>query len=167
MIRRATTLAAFAAVAILAFAPRPAAAASAMVATGIGPRIGFSSGPDQLVFGGQLTFGEVAPNLSFDPNLEIGVGDNATLIGFNFDLHYHFDTNTTWRPYAGGGVGINYISVDRPAPFDNATDPEYGGQVIVGAGAPTRSGNRFFGELKLGLGDVPDLKMVVGWNFKM
>lgn len=166
MHRRAITLAALCAAAILAFAPRPAAAQGIM-ASGIGPRVGFSADPDQLVVGGQLTFAEVAPNLSFDPNLEIGLGDDLLLFGFNFDLHYHFETNTTWRPYLGGGVGINYIDFDDDR-FGNAdSDTEVGGQVILGAGAPTRSGNRFFGELKLGLGDVPDLKMLVGWNFKM
>lgn len=167
MLRRALTLAALCAVATLALAPRPAAAASAVVATGIGPRIGFSADPDQLVFGGQLTIGEVAPSLTFDPNLEIGVGDDLLLIGFNFDLHYHFDINSTWRPYAGGGVGINFVDYDDDAFGNSDSDTEFGGQLILGAGAPTSSGNRFFGEMKLGLGDVPDLKVVVGWNFKM
>ena len=166
MLRRAITLVAFLAAAVLALAPRTAAA-QGIVASGIGPRVGFSIDPDQIVLGGQVTFAEVAPNLSFDPNIELGFGDDITLIGFNFDLHYHFDTNTTWRPYAGGGLGINYWSVDLPEPFDDVSDTEVGGQVILGAGAPTRAGNRFFGELKLGLGDVPDLKMIVGWNFKM
>jgi len=42
-----------------------------------------------------------------------------------------------------------------------------GGGLVIGAGVPTKSGNRFFTELKLGLGDVPSLKMVAGWNFKI
>lgn len=165
MLRRAITLAAFAAAAILACTVRPADAQ--VVASGIGPRVGFSTDPDQVVVGGQLTFAEVAPNLSFDPSLEIGFGDDVTMFGVNFDLHYHFDTNTRWRPYAGGGLTVAHWSVDLPAPFDDASDTEVGGAAIVGAGAPTRSGNRFFAELKLGFGDVPDLKMLVGWNFKM
>ena len=45
------------------------------VAAGIGPRLGFSSSPDQFIAGGQVVIGEVAPNLTFDPNLEIGVGE--------------------------------------------------------------------------------------------
>ena len=64
-----------------------AALASQAVTTGIGPRVGFSSGPDQLVLGGQMSVGEVAPNLTFDPNIDLGFGDNATILAFNLDMH--------------------------------------------------------------------------------
>src|SRR6266850_8526126 len=50
-----------------------------------GLRAGFSTSPDQLVLGGQMSVGEVAPNLSFDPNVELGFGDNVTIIAFNLD----------------------------------------------------------------------------------
>ena len=39
--------------------------------------------------------------------------------------------------------------------------------LILGAGIPTQAGNRFFGEMKFGLGDIPTLKLLVGWNFKI
>jgi hypothetical protein len=42
-----------------------------------------------------------------------------------------------------------------------------GGAIILGAGIPTRSGNRFFSELKFGLGVIASLKLMAGWNFKM
>jgi hypothetical protein len=145
-----------------------AALAAEPLQAGWGPRVGFSVNPDQIVFGGQAIIGEVAQNVTFDPNLELGFGDHATVIAANFDLHYHFEiANSNWRPYAGAGVGVNFISVDLGPGFDNASDTEVGGNIIVGAGTPTRGGNRFFGEIKFGLGDVPDLKMMVGWNFKM
>src|SRR6185503_11294646 len=35
-----------------------------------GFRAGFSTSPDQLLIGGQLSVGEVAPNLTFDPNID-------------------------------------------------------------------------------------------------
>lgn len=137
------------------------------VVGGVGPRVGFSTGPDQLVFGGQLIIGEIAPDLTFDPSLEFGFGDHATIIAANFDLHYHFVVSgSAWRPYAGGGLSLNFIEIDRGFGND-LSDTEVGGSLIVGAGVPTQSGNRFFGEMKLGLGDVPDLKVMVGWNFKI
>jgi hypothetical protein len=131
-----------------------------------GPRVGFSSNPDQIVFGGQMTISEIAPNLSFDPNLELGFGDNATVVAFNLDMHYNFEVSgANWRPYAGAGIGINFVQVDT-GPFGaDASDTFVGGNLIVGASVPTQSGSKFFGELKLGLGDVPDLKLMVGWNF--
>jgi hypothetical protein len=157
MMRRA--LVAFAFCALI-----PAAAmAQGPLETGIGPRVGFSANPDQIVIGGQAIIGEIAPNLTFDPNLELGFGDHATVVAANFDLHYHFDVaHQNWRPYAGFGMGINFIDFDH-----GDSNTEVGGDVIVGAGTPTRAGNRFFGELKLGLGDIPDFKLIVGWNFRM
>jgi opacity protein-like surface antigen len=145
-----------------------AAGTAGAVGTRYGVRGGFSSSPDQLVLGGQMTIGEVAPNLSFDPNIEMGFGDNTTLIGFNLDMHYHFDLrNTSWRPYVGGGAGINYIQTDVPPGVggDNSVT-KVAGSFIFGAGVPTHSGNQFFAELKFGLGTyAPDFKMLVGWNF--
>jgi len=138
------------------------------VVGGLGPRVGFSMDPDQIVFGGQLIIGEIAPQLTFDPSLEFGFGDNLTVIAANFDLHYHFVVqNSAWRPYAGGGLGLNFIEVDTNNSFVDNSNTEVGGNFMIGAGVPTQSGNRFFGELKFGLGDIPTLKMLVGWNFKI
>jgi hypothetical protein len=155
--------------ALCALLPISAYAAGAAV-TSYGPRVGFSTSPDQLVVGGQLSVGNVTPEITFDPNVELGFGDNATLIAFNLDLHYHFDiSGSNWSPYVGAGVGINFISIDLPpgVSADNSFT-KVGGQLIGGASVPTASGNKFFGELKLGLGDsaIPDMKLLVGWNFK-
>jgi hypothetical protein len=146
----------------------PLSARAAAVLGGVGPRVGLSSDPDQLVIGGQAIIGEIAPDLTFDPNLEFGFGDHATVIAANFDLHYHFVVQgSAWRPYAGAGLGLNFIEVDHGFGNDSS-DSEVGLNLIGGAGVPTQSGNRFFGELKLGLGDnIPELKVLVGWNFKI
>jgi len=135
---------------------------------GWGPRVGFSANPDQIVFGGQLIIGEIVPDLTFDPSLEFGFGDNATIIATNFDLHYHFDiSGSDWRPYAGAGIGIHFIEFDGGRFGNDDSDTEVGGNLVFGAGVPTSAGNRFFGELKVGLGDIPDLKVLVGWNFRL
>lgn len=141
----------------------PAAAhAQSSIETGVGPRVGVSINPDQFVFGGQAVIGEIAPNLTFDPSLELGFGDDITNVQLNFDGHYHFDlANSRWRPYAGAGIGVAFYS------WDGGDDTEVSANLVVGAGAPTSSGNRFFGELRIGLDDLPDLKMMVGWNFRM
>jgi hypothetical protein len=129
--------------------------------------VGFSSGPDQFLFGGQLVIGEIAPSLTFDPSLDIGMGDHQTVVGLHFDLHYHFDTRTTWRPYAGAGATLNFVSYDHDRFGDKSSDTFAGGNLVLGAGAPTSSGNRIFTELDLGLGDTADLRLLVGWNFKL
>ena len=146
----------------------PRAHAEGSVVGGYGPRIGFSSGPDQIVFGGQMIFGEIAPSITFDPSLEFGFGDDMTVIALNFDGHYHFAIEgSRWRPYAGAGVSISFVSFDSGPGVDDNSDTDVGGSLIFGAGVPTAAGNRFFSELKLGLGDVPDFKLMVGWNFRM
>jgi len=155
-------------VTMVALALPGAASAQSTLSSGVGPRIGFSSDPDQLLVGGQLTMGPVAPNLTFDPSLELGFGDDLTIIAVNLDLHYHFDTKTTWRPYVGAGATINWVDFDNDTFGDRDSDTRAGGGLIIGAGVPTASGSRFFAELKAGLSsDVPDLKIVAGWNFKI
>jgi hypothetical protein len=151
----------------LALAPLPAQGASPVVA-GWGPRIGVSIDPDQLVLGGQLIIGELAPNVTFDPNLELGIGDDVTLIAFNLDGHYHFAIEgSAWRPYAGAGIGINFFSFDAPPGVEDDTETEIGANLMAGAGVPTAAGNRFFAEMRFGLGDIPEIKLIAGWNFRM
>jgi hypothetical protein len=149
----------------------PAAAhAQGTLTTAVGPRLGFSSGPsslDQIVVGGQVELGEIAPDLTLTPNLELGFGDDFTIIQLNGDVHYHFTVSgSAWRPYVGGGLGLAFISFDAPPGFNgDDSSTEAGLNIIGGAIVPTQSGSRFFTELKLGIGDIPDLKVLVGWTF--
>ena len=146
----------------------PAAAlAQGSITTAAGPRIGVSSDPDQFVVGGQLEMGEMAPDLTFIPNLELGFGDNVTTIQLNGDFHYHFTiSGSAWRPYVGGGLGVAFYEWDNNGPGDSS-DTEFGLNVIAGSIVPTKGGNRFFVELKLATSDLPSLKALVGWNFGM
>jgi len=132
-----------------------------------GPRVGFSVDPDQLVFGGQFVIGPIARNMTFDPSLEIGLGDDVTSIAFNFDLKYHLKLeDSDWSPYFGAGLGVHFFEFDGPGEDDS--DTELGGILLVGVGVPTSAGNRFFSELRFGLADdIPSMKVMVGWNFKM
>jgi hypothetical protein len=170
MIRR-LTLHPAAALALCAFAiPLVATTADAAVTSGalFGPRIGISSSPDQFVVGGQIEFPEFAPHLTVDPNVELGFLDHQTVISLNADFFYHFPIEgSLWSPYAGMGLSLNVTQFDSDVfgPVDSQTDA--GANLVLGAGVPTRSGNRFFGELRAGLGDIPSLKIMAGWNFAM
>lgn len=144
-------------------APAPALAAASGI-TAFGPRVGFSVGPDQVVLGGQMVIGEIAPSLTFDPSAELGFGDDLTVVSLNFDLHYHTAIrDTDWRPYFGAGFGVHFVERDRQPPFTDDSDTDVAGAIIAGVSVPT-GGSLFFGELKLGFDD-PDLKLMVGWNF--
>jgi len=154
--------------ALLAALLAPGTALAQGPPTAFGPRIGLSIDPDQLVLGGQMVVGDLAPDVTFNPSLEFGFGDDITVIALNIDGEYHFRVDgTAWRPYAGFGLGINFIEFDRPAPFDDISNTEVGANLIVGAGVPTRSNNRFFTEIRFGIGDIPELKIMAGWLFPL
>ena len=155
------------AVALVLAAALPAAAMASPFQT-FGPHIGFSTDPSQVVFGGQLQMGDVAPNIDFVPGVDLGIGDDLTLISLNGDFHYRFVVSgMTWQPYAGGGVAVHFISWDNPGPIGDDSDTRAEGTLIVGADVPTKNGSRFFVEGKLGLGDGPDFKILAGWHFKL
>ena len=154
----------FLALAILVTLP---AAASAAPFAAFGPHVGFSSGPDQFVIGGHLQWGDVAPSLDFVPSVDLGFGDNLTLVSINGDFRYRLDTRTTWQPYLGGGVGIHFWSYNNDGPFgQDASSTEAGGHFLAGADVATQSNSRFFLELKLGFADSPDFKALAGWSFR-
>lgn len=130
----------------------------------IGPRVGFSVDPDQAVVGGQMSVG-FTRDWTFNPSVELGFGDHQTVTALNFDGEYHFRLqNSNWTPYLGAGLGVNFIDFDN-----NGSDTVTGLNIIIGTGVPTASGQRMFTELRLGAGDadVPELKGIFGWNFRL
>ena len=142
----------------------PAAALANSFAT-YGPHFGFSTSPDQFVVGGQLQWGDIAPSLDFVPSLDLGFGDNQTLISINGDFHYRLDTGTKWQPYVGGGVGVHFVSIDNAGPGIDDSRTDTGGHFIGGADVATKGGSRFFVEGKFGFSDAPSFKALAGWKF--
>lgn len=131
----------------------------------IGPRLGLSINPDQFVVGGQLQFPFNEPRgLAIAPSLELGVGDDVTTIQFNGDVLYHFENaGPRWNPYVGAGLGIAFYDFSE----SDHSDTETGVNLVGGMRFAQRSGSHLFTELRLGVGDVPDAKIIVGWNFPM
>jgi opacity protein-like surface antigen len=144
----------------------PMSARAAWGNYGWGPRVGLTVGPDQVHVGLHLIAGRFAERFSFQPNLEVGVGDHATLIALNADVAYRFYSSwDRWSPYAGGGISI--LRSDRNADrFDSRRSnarADLGAAALGGIETTLRNGNRMFIETKLGLTDAPDLKIAVGW----
>jgi len=129
-----------------------------------GPQFGFSTDPGQVVVGGHLSLGDVAPDLDFVPSLDLGFGDGLTVFSLNGDFHYRFRlSGATWQPYAGAGVSLHHASADNGGFGGSATVG--GGSLIGGAEVPTSSGNRFYVEARFGVGDGPSFKALAGWSF--
>lgn len=154
---------------LLLLAPT-AAPAQSRDAAAIGPRAGFTIDPDQFTFGGQFETSPFVPALSFVPSVEVGVGDDWTVVALNADFHYHFAiSGSIWGPYVGGGLGVNVMHFDYETPWFRVEgdDTEVGANLILGVTVPTRTGSRFFTEARFGLGDIPETKLMAGWNFRL
>jgi outer membrane protein W len=88
------------------------------------------------------------------------------VIAFNLDAYYHLRLEgSDWRPYVGGGLDVTYYSIDNLPEWADNTDTEVGLNLVGGFVIPTRSSNQWFLELRLGVGDIPDLKIMTGLNF--
>jgi hypothetical protein len=121
-----------------------------------GARAGVSVDPDQFYFGGHVQTEPLIDRLRFRPNIEIGLGDDTTLVGFNVEFAYFFPSRTPWQIYAGGGPALNIIKVD------DDTRSEAGLNMLVGL----QHAKGLFFEFKVGAFDSPDFKFGVGYSWK-
>jgi hypothetical protein len=165
--RKTLTIAIAAAALLLAFVPAVTRADMDDPGTkvgwrGWGPRVGMSFNPDQVYFGAHVDFGNFAQHIRFQPNLEIGFGDDMTLFAINAEAAYRFASRwDVWTPYLGGGIGANIVSPNG----GGKSETDFGASILGGIEKGLANGSRFFIEAKLGLADAPDLKLGVGWTF--
>jgi hypothetical protein len=130
-----------------------AAPAHAQSQQSVGVRAGVSGDPTQFYFGGHYETKPLLSRLTFRPNVEIGVGDNTTLVAFNIEFAYHFPEQHGWNLYVGAGPALNLIHV-----HDN-TDSGGGINFLVGV----QSTKGLFAEFKVGAVDSPHVKFGVGY----
>ncbi|MFO7652825.1 MAG: hypothetical protein R6X25_03280 [Candidatus Krumholzibacteriia bacterium] len=148
---------------LLASAVIIAGQAAAAPAIPLGARLGYThdDGLDQFHVGGHARVAEFTRNVFLQPSVELGFGDDATLLAFNGDLFYDFTEFATsqWTFYAGGGIVLSYF---ERGGFD---DWNFGLDLAGGAGYHVSPGTRVFGEIRIGLEDTPDLKLTAGVTF--
>jgi len=140
-----------------------ASAAHAQRAGAVGVRAGASGSPGQFYAGLHYESEPFADQLRFRPNLEVGVGDNQTLVALNFEFAYYIPLDgsrgrarNAWSLYVGAGPAL---VIDR---FTNNTNTGGGFNILIGA--QHREG--FFTELKVGMIDSPGVKFGVGYTFR-
>ena len=121
-----------------------------------GVRAGMSVEPDQVYFGGHLETSALVDRLHFRPNVEVGFGNNLTLLTANMEFVYKFPASGGWGLYAGGGPALNIYMVD------DDSSSEAGVNFLVGV----ENRNGLFFEFKAGAIDSPDFKFGVGWTFR-
>jgi hypothetical protein len=126
-------------------------------AQGVGINAGVSGDPDQFYFGVGYETAELLERLRFRPNLEIGVGDRATILTANFEFAYRIPIQRKpWSVYVGGGPAL-VIS-------HRHDDTDAGGGFNILLGLAHRRG--LFTEFKVGVIDSPGFKFGVGYRFK-
>jgi hypothetical protein len=150
MIRR-SVLAIASLAALVSFVP------AAFAESSVGFRTGLALDPDDFVVGLHFHTGPLAQDLHFVPSAEVGFGDDTFIAG-NMDLHYIFNSTSHLHPYAGGGLTLNW--------FDKPDEVDFGGSLLGGISLGETSLGKMFFETKIGLGDVPDWKFLVGWNLR-
>jgi hypothetical protein len=125
---------------------------------GPGLRAGVSADPDQFFIGGHYVTRPIWDRLRFQPNVEAGFGDDATVVAFNAEFGFWMRLNAGWNAYFGGGPAVNVVSRDGK----DGTGVEPGVNVL--AGIRYRSG--LFFEMKVGAIDSPEFKLAVGYTFR-
>jgi hypothetical protein len=143
------------AVTVLAFAS-PARAGELLW----GPQAGLSINPTQVVFGFHVV-APLAQSVDFVPSIDLGVGDGAFTIAANGDVHVNIAPESSLRPYVGGGVTIYNVNPNADG-ADGST--EVGGMLLGGIWLNRDGATSYYLEGRIGLGDVPDFKAVIGLN---
>jgi opacity protein-like surface antigen len=134
---------------------------------GWGVRVGASSDPDQVYGGFHFDLGHFARDVRFRPTIELGIGDDVTLLQALAEAHYVFSKVQVWKPYVGGGVGLSWVEIDDAPPQVDDSDTDIALMGIGGVETSLKSGARFFMELKIGFGDDdPDFKVGLGWTWR-
>ncbi len=130
--------------------------ADAARAQGIGVQAGASADPNQFYAGVHFETRDLAPRLRFRPNVEIGLGEDQTLVALNVEFTYRLPVRLVpmWQFYVGGGPALNIYHAN------DDTHPEGGFNVLAGL-----SHNGLFTEVKLGALDSPRFKIGVGYTF--
>jgi len=130
---------------------------SSQTEAGFGLRAGASIKPDQFVLGGQFSWGKKYGIFKLVPSVDVGFGSSVTTIAFNGDLLFKLKVEgSEFGFYGGGGPTILYFDSDG----SNSTW-ELGLSVVAGAHLPFKKLPPTNLEFRLGVGDLPDVKILL------
>lgn len=115
-----------------------------------GARAGFGIEPDQVVVGASMTFGKAAGIFRVSPVAQLGLGDVTT-----FDINVDFLVrllveNSSFGFYGGAAPTLVF--------GDNT---EFGGTIVAGVAVPFFKDRTSAIEGRFGLGDVPDVRIML------
>lgn len=125
--------------------------------------------PDQFHGGLFINAGRIVSNVRFQPSFELGIGNGLRVAATNLDALHPFG-GSSWRPYAGGGLGINFVDVTNGVGKGRGWKLEtalniVGGVEWGGSKRGSSPADRYVLEARLGLGNTPDFKISFGLAF--
>ena len=127
-----------------------------------GIRAGASLDPDQFHFGAHIISDPLIPNLTFRPNIEVGLGNNVTAATTNLELAYRIPIpEQQFSIYVGAGPALNVYRFDNSTQQNRDTHVRGGFNILFGL----EHDNGLFGEMKVGTIDSPELKFTIGYTF--
>ena len=125
-------------------------------ASGLGIRAGLGLNPDQFVVGAQFSIGKKAGIARIVPSVDLGFGDNVTTIVFNADFLFRLRVeDTNFGLYGGGSPTLVFYD------FEGGSNWDFGVTGVVGIELNIIKGHPNNLELRLGIGDVPDLRLLL------
>lgn len=129
----------------------------------VGIRGGLTIDPDQVHVGLHINAGQFAPKVRFQPSFELGFGSDRVVATINIDALYTFEPRS-WVPYLGGGLGVSLTHRDSGR-GDGDGDFDVGAGLNLIGGFEWGEANKYLLEARVGVGDIPALKLTVGLNF--
>jgi len=126
---------------------------------GFGLRTGYGTNPDQFVVGAQAVLGKTLGFMRFAPSIDAGFGDDMSSFLFNADFRL-LSFSPPGSPaglYAGAGTSIAVFDAGH-----NNNDTEIGLHVVTGLTFPMGRRNEYNLEVRFGIADMPDLRVLCG-----
>lgn len=126
-------------------------------------RAGAGINPDQFVIGAQTVLGHIAkpPSPRFSPSVDIGFGDNVTVITLNPDFRVMVSPpRSNAFVYLQAGPTISIVD-----PKHGDGDTDIGLTISGGVNFPMGATNFYSLEGRIGIGDVPDVRILLGFQF--
>ncbi|OQY27291.1 MAG: hypothetical protein B6244_11150 [Candidatus Cloacimonetes bacterium 4572_55] len=131
-----------------------------------GVRGGFSFDVDQILLGAHVDLGTVLEDrLRFEPNAELGFGDNHITVGVAADLKYLFE-GEDFVPYLIGGIQLTHDNFDVDS-RNHGSDSKTSIALNMGGGLSFPIDRReYFVDIRLGvIKPAHSFRIVVGTFF--
>ncbi|MFQ5639330.1 MAG: hypothetical protein ACE5IR_15205 [bacterium] len=135
---------------------------------GAGGRVSFvdpeGGGGGAIGLGGHVHLGEIIPNLVLHPSLEYWSKSGVSAFTINADVRYYFPTEGNIDFFGGGGIALNFTSVDL-GQFGDANSTDLGLNILGGADFPVAENLVATAEIKFLLSDFHAIKITGGITY--